>query len=135
MLHPACRAGKIETVDKLVAKTPDLNPRNRLGKIAFNVASEAQFAEIADYLTQHGADRSPRQFPELRGPYLGQVPPDTVPHLFAKGTVSTRIGMYGTIVFSPSGEEAFWKPELPEMLVTKMKDGVWNTPRVFPMYP
>ncbi len=90
------------------------------------------FKDVAEYLAGKGADPGPQRFPKLRGPYLGQPPPGRTPRLFAKGIVSTRRGMYGTVAFSPDGREAFWKPEAPEMLFTRLENGAWTPPRPMP---
>lgn len=132
ILHLASGAGQMETVRALVSIPVDMDLRNARGQTAYNIANEREFGRIADYLVQHGAAADAQRFPVLAGPYLGQVPPDTVPRLFARGIVSTRIGMYGTIVFSPDGKEAFWKPELPNMFFMKMEGESWGAPRVFP---
>ena len=132
ILHLASGSRRMETVKTLISKRVDTNLRNRRGQSAYNIAIDSGFGEIAGYLVQHGATADPQRFPKLTGPYLGQEPPDTIPQLFAKGIVSTRIGMYGTIVFSPDGREAFWKPEYPKMLFTEMEGDLWTTPQVFP---
>jgi len=131
VLHLACQSGRMQTVKTIVPGTTGVNIRNTVGQSAYNVAIERGFTEIADYLAQHRADTGPQRFPKLTGPYLSQEPPDTIPLLFAKGIVSTRIGMYGTIVFSPDGKEAFWKPELPKLMFIRTKGGFWSAPRVF----
>jgi len=50
-------------------------------------------------------------FPDLSGPYLGQMLPDSVPELFAPGVVST--GMFTCdVAISPDGKEIyFWVVE------------------------
>ena len=132
ILHLGTQAGRLETVKHLVSKGADLNARNTLGQTAFNLAEEGGFSELAAYLMQGGADRSPQRFPRLSGPYMGQTPPGTTPRLFAKGIVSKRMGMYGTITFSPDGREAFWRPEAPyKKSSMKMENGLWNPPWEF----
>jgi hypothetical protein len=54
------------------------------------------------------------------------------PQIFAKGIVSTRQGVYSTIVFSLEHGEAVWHPESEGVLVMKLEDGLWRTPRAFP---
>lgn len=132
VLHLACLNGRSETVKRLVAKGAGLDLRNTIGQTAYNLADQKGFAEITDCLAGKGADRSPQKFPRLTGPFLGQTPPRTTPQLFAKGIVSRRNGMYGTIVFSPDGREAFWRPEGPEMLFMKMEKGAWVAPHEVP---
>lgn len=132
VLHLACRAGRTETVKTIVSKMMNINQRNALGQSAYNIAVEEGFEEIADHLIQQAAETDPQRFPVLTGPYMSQDPPDTIPRLFAKGIVSTRIGMYGTIVFSPDGQEAFWKPGVRIMYYMKKTGDFWSAPQIFP---
>ncbi len=90
LLLLAARDGRLETAKLLASKGADLNVRNTLGQSAFNLAEEGGFGEIAAWLAQAGADRSPQKFPALSGPYMGQTPPGAEPKLFAKGIVSKR---------------------------------------------
>ena len=131
VLHLAAGSGQLATVKLLLARGVDISARNTLGQSAYNLAEEGGLKEIAALLADKGADRGPQRFPRLGGPYLGQTPPGTTPRLFAKGIVSTRRGLYGTIVFSPDGREAFWKPEGPRMLGMKQDRDVWGPPREF----
>jgi len=65
--------------------------------------------------------------------YLGQPRPGDTPVLFAPGVVSTDAGMYGTIVFSPRQDEAFWaKDEHPALFFSRLVDGRWTAPSEFP---
>ncbi len=132
-LHLACGSGRLDSVKVLLAQGAATDVRNALGQTAYNLADEAGFKDIAACLVEKGADRRPAEFPRLSGPYLGQPLPEKTPRLFARGIVSTRAGMYGTIVFSPDGREAFWKPELSNaLLFTKIENGCWSAPRGFP---
>jgi ankyrin repeat protein len=128
VLHLAGEAGQTDTAKLLLSRGAGLDLRNTRGQSAYNLAVDAGFKDLAAYLAENGADQGPQRFPGLSGPYLGQTPPGETPQLFAKGIVSTRRGMYGTIVFSPDGQEAFWKPEGPEMLGMKRDRGVWSPP-------
>ncbi len=133
VLHLAARAGRPETMRRLVSKGAGLDNRNSLGQTAYNLAGEGGFDEAAAFLALKGADRSLQKFPALSGPYMGQTPPGAAPKLFAKGIVSRRNGMYGTITFSPDGREAFWKPEPPyEEACMKIENGLWSPPRRIP---
>ena len=103
-----------------------------MGQTAFNLAEQAGFAAVGALLAGKGADRGPARFPQLSGPYLGQPPPGMTPQLFAKGIVSTRQGVYSTIVFSLEHGEAFWHPESEGVLFMKIEGGRWSAPRRFP---
>ncbi len=131
LLHIAGRAGRLDAVEQLIAAGAGLDLRNARGQTAYNLAQAGGFGEVAASLARAGADQSPQEFPALSGPYMGQTPPGKIPLLFAKGIISTRLGMYGTIVFSPDGREAFWKPEDTKMMTMKQSAGVWSPPQPF----
>lgn len=133
VLHLAAGSSRLDLVKVLLAKGIATDVRNALGQTAYNLADERNFKDITACLVEKGADRRPAEFSRLSGPYLGQPLPGKTPRLFAKGIVSTRAGMYGTIVFSPDGREAFWKPEQSNaLLFTKIENGCWSAPRGFP---
>ncbi|MBW1800044.1 MAG: ankyrin repeat domain-containing protein [Deltaproteobacteria bacterium] len=131
-LHSACAKGHLDSVELLVSKGIDIDLRCTIGQTGYNLAKKEGFHEIAAFLSQEGADQSPQRFPRLTGPYLGQKPPGKTPQLFAKGIVSTKAGIYGTIVFSPDNDEVFWKPNTKELLFMKNVNGAWKAPQVFP---
>ena len=132
VLHLAAAAGRMQTVKILAAAGAGLDGRNTLGQSAFNLAEAGGFSEVASWLKEKGVDRGSHKFPKLAGPYLGQVPPGSEPKLFAKGIVSTRAGLYGTITFSPDGREAVWRPESKAgILYANSLSGTWGPPRVF----
>jgi hypothetical protein len=75
-------------------------------------------------------------FPELKGPYLGQAFPDTLPLLFAPGIVST--GMFTRdVAISPDGKEIYFCVAIGNytystMVYTKEVDGRWQAPEIVP---
>jgi hypothetical protein len=82
-----------------------------------------------------GSPRSSDSIPhrDTTRDYLGQRRPGAAPVLFAEGLVSTTDGMYGTIVFSPRQDEAFWaKDKRPELFFTRLVAGRWSAPSEFP---
>jgi ankyrin repeat protein len=129
-LHLASGGGRLDTVALLLAKGAAIDRRNAVGQTAYNLADEGGFKDITACLAEKGADLRPQMFPRLAGPYLGQAPPGKTPRLFAKGIVSTKAGLYGTIVFPPDGREAFWDSD--KMLYAKIENGLWGAPRAFP---
>lgn len=74
-------------------------------------------------------------FPELRGPWLGQTPPDLTPVEFVPEIFATSRMSFGT-VFSPDGTEFFFGFERPgsdgvhDILVTCRVDDVWGRPEI-----
>lgn len=74
--------------------------------------------------------------PLLCGGYLGQDPPGLQPKLFAPEVVSTDLGMYGTVVFTPDLTEAYWVADKsPEMWWSRLEDDCWTEPEVLPLMP
>ena len=73
-------------------------------------------------------------FPELRGPYLGQEPPGLEPQLFAPGIVSTGLATRD-VAMTPDGGEFYFGVTVNNhsmIMVTKQVDGVWTEPSVAP---
>ncbi len=73
-------------------------------------------------------------FPELKGPYLGQAIPDTLPLLFAPGIVST--GMFTRdVAISPDGKEIYFCVAIGNytystIVYTREVDGRWQAPEI-----
>ncbi len=73
-------------------------------------------------------------FPELRGPYLGQNPPGTTPEVFAPGIVSTGHGER-IAAFTPDGRELYFMlygAPHGVVLLMQRQDDRWTEPRVAP---
>jgi hypothetical protein len=71
-------------------------------------------------------------FPSLRGPYLGQKPPEMTPEVFAPGVVSTGFDEMFTY-FTPDARELYfqlWKTPFPVIMVMKERNGQWTKPEV-----
>ena len=75
-----------------------------------------------------------KEFPVLKGPYLGQTPPGTTPVVFAPGIVST--GLYTRdITITNDGKEIYFcisDPFITGIFVTKQVDGTWTEPVIAP---
>lgn len=50
-----------------------------------------------------------KEFPLLKGDYLGQTPPGNSPVVFARGIISDSLQQHGVPAFSPDGSEVFWQ--------------------------
>jgi len=75
-----------------------------------------------------------KQFPVLRGDYIGQNPPGNTPELFAPGIISTGMGEYSSI-FSPDGNEFYFdvpNPSHSKFYILGMKriNGLWSPPEL-----
>ena len=85
---------------------------------------------------------TPREFPVLTGPYLGQHPPGMKPEVFAPGIISTPGKYELNSVFSPRMDEFYYEistttPEEKKngsyfyiIMVSKKVQGVWTKPRL-----
>jgi hypothetical protein len=74
------------------------------------------------------------EFPELRGPYLGQKPPGMTPEVFAPGIVSTGLATRD-VAMTPDGEQIYFSVTVggrTMIMVSRMDDGVWREPEVAP---
>ena len=77
-------------------------------------------------------------FPVLKGSYLEQTPPCSIPELFAPGIVSRDDYFeHSAAVFSPDKSEVYWsaKPNgqrYYNMYFMKMTNGKWTAPEVVP---
>lgn len=88
----------------------------------------ATFLLVVFSLVMHSNETAIKDFPVLKGPYLGQKPPGTTPEMFAPGIVSgpfdERIAF-----FSPDGKEFYYGLRgVPHTMVVHMneKDGQWR---------
>lgn len=75
---------------------------------------------------------SDKEFPELRGAYLGQDPPGDKAELFAPEIVST-CKQHSSAYFSPDGNEVYFSRMLPlphVIMCMKVENGIWTKPHV-----
>ncbi len=71
-------------------------------------------------------------FPELTGSYLGQKPPGMISEPFAKNIPLIHRFLHSGIIFSPDGNEAYWKPDWnpgSPIMFSKVEEGVWTLPQ------
>lgn len=75
---------------------------------------------------------NPKNFPVLRGPYLGQTPPGNQSKVFAPDFVSTEYGELNSILTSDGNEFYFSRRGIPEkpsaIMVSKMINNIWTKP-------
>ncbi len=68
---------------------------------------------------------------KLKGSYLGMTPPDAIAQLFAPGIISTNLHDDGAPLFTPDGQNVFWRIYgLPHSIFASMKqqNGIWSKP-------
>jgi Tol biopolymer transport system component len=83
-------------------------------------------------------------FPVLKGPYLGQQPPGTMPEVFGPRIISVDENFeHSAAVFSLDGKEVFWCTNVDfytdrrvvgnlRLYYMKVVDGKWTAPRIAP---
>lgn len=92
---------------------------------------QAQQVIILDYSKQ-------KDFPCLKGPYLGQKPPGMTPEVFAPGILNTKERGAFCFVFSPDGNEFYFVYYEREnensggMARMKRIDDAWSEPEMLP---
>lgn len=76
-----------------------------------------------------------KEFPTLKGPYLGQKPPGLVPVLFSPGVISSDINEHSPAAFSPDGKEVYWAVTDGRMMTIKcmkQENNRWTAPQTVP---
>ncbi len=77
-----------------------------------------------------------QDFPELKGPYLGQEPPGKTPEIFAKGIISNNNRGERDVCFSYDGKEMLFsrqnevesKYDGYDIMYTELENGKWSKP-------
>ena len=81
-----------------------------------------------------------KDFPVLKGPYLGQKPPGMTPEIFAPGIVSVDKYSEFVCMFTPGGEECFFdrygddEYQSGAVFFTRIKSGKWTKPEIHPLF-
>ncbi len=74
------------------------------------------------------------EFPDLKGSYLGQEPPNLKPEIFASGIVSTDYVNHSTVNISPDGNEIYWAmaplDDPSRIYFSKVINGIWTKPEI-----
>lgn len=86
------------------------------------------------YISTPRCQTDQKDFPVLKGPYLGQRPPGMTPEVFAPSIIST--GLYTRdIAISKKGDEIYFSVSdaaVTAIFVTKLIDGAWTEPAIAP---
>ena len=73
-------------------------------------------------------DAQKADFPKLTGPYLGQMPPGTMPTLFAPHLLPSS-SFHTSPTFMPDGRETYWKMQgTTTISMMKIVDDLWTPP-------
>jgi hypothetical protein len=120
-------------IELLVKNGADPNKRTLSGKSVYNVAQDADKKEALLLVKKLGGISDPQQFPELMGPYLGQILPENEPLVFARDIVTgqTEGSNHSSISISPDGKEIYWALNQ-QIWTTGQKNNRWKMPEVLP---
>lgn len=133
LLHKAVLNNSLYAVKKVIDKQTDIDPVNKYGNTPLALAIREDNPKIVEYLLFKGAD--PKKVPKytLKGEYLGQKRPDSIPLLFAKSFISTENFVHSP-TFSSDGTELYytvesWRYHGGTIFVTKQENGIWTQPK------
>lgn len=136
-LHHAAGRKRPAAVRALLAAGAAADTRSLSGHTPLALAVASGATEVADLLRAAGHRTERRDFPALRGPFLGQGEPPAVPGPFAVDLVAGCWGEHGSVSFAPDGRKAFWSAyiDLPDsgyasgtILTSRLVDGCWTPP-------
>ena len=114
----------LEMIEFIVNNGADINACTNDGRSVYNIAEENGNKDALGLILNLGGKADPQKFPELKGPYLGQVPPENEAIRFAPGIVFLD---HGTITISPDGKEIYWGTGT-SIMMTKIQDDKWTKP-------
>lgn len=134
--HFAAAGGHKEVVQLFSKMGFDINVKTNDGRTPIHFARENGKKEVEDLLVKKGAYPGKRQFPEIRGKYLGQREPGLKPEVFAPGIISTNeYGEHSFPAFSPDYKEVYWSAYSrgqQTIFFMKTEDGKWSPPGIAP---
>ena len=83
-----------------------------------------------------GAVAWAEDFPDLRGPYLGQRPPQSGVEVFAPGILKPATGYHSSVVFNADGDEACWTAMAAGVTYCSRRiEDRWTAPEILPFDP
>ena len=119
-------------IGKLVDHGVDVNGTNQRGSTALEIAQRINAGEISEYLLTLGADKDLVRNFELKGAYIGQSQPGTIPEVFAPNFISTEEYEFGS-VFNAAGTEFYYGVDTgdnSEIRFSELEHGIWTKPVV-----
>ncbi|WP_282163026.1 ankyrin repeat domain-containing protein [Ulvibacterium marinum] len=117
-------------VEKLVRLGIDSNTKNERGSTPLEIAKRLGADDIYGLLLSLGADESEVRSIVIKGEYMGQKPPGTVPKLFAPNFISTEESEFGS-VFNTEGTEFYFGVDVngkSEIRYSKVTNNQWSKP-------
>ena len=132
-LHRAVLNNNIKTFQKIINKDTSIDPLNDFGNTPLAIAIREENKEIVEFLLAKGADLKKVPKHNLKGAYLGQKKPDSIPLLFAKNFISTENFVHSP-TFSSDGNELYytvesWRYHGGTIFMTKQENGRWTQPK------
>ncbi len=116
---------------KLITTGIDLNGKNDRGSAALEIAQRIGANGIAQLLLDNGADKNIVRTFEMKGKYMGQVPPKLTPKMFAPNFISTEEQEFGS-VFNADATEFYFGVNVygkNEIRYSKRTGNNWSKPK------
>jgi len=131
-LQMAVLNGYLGNVKELVRFNADVNAKNSRRNTVLDIALREGFSEIAELLTDQGANTNDNRVIELTGKYIDQTKPGLIPKMFAPNFISTENTILNAI-FHPNGKEFYYTIETPRynngtIMITKLVGEKWSKP-------
>ncbi|MGH1386421.1 ankyrin repeat domain-containing protein [Kordia sp.] len=133
LLFKAVLNNSLVVLKKIIDENTDIEIVNEYGNTPLSLAIREDNPEIVEFLLAKGADIKKVPQYHLKGEYLGQKKPDSIPLLFAKNFISTENFVHSP-TFSSDGKELYytvesWRYHGGTIFVTKQENGVWTQPK------
>ncbi|WP_074410407.1 MULTISPECIES: ankyrin repeat domain-containing protein [Aquimarina] len=133
LLHKAVLNNSLDVLKMIINSDTDIDIINEYGNTPLALAIRERNPEIAEFLITKGADRKKVPKYNLKGKYLGQTKPDSIPLLFAKSFISTENFVHSP-TFSSEGKELYytvesWRYHGGTIFITKQENGIWTQPK------
>jgi len=128
-IHQAAHNGHLAMIKFLAEHGADINAPTFSGKSAYNLADEAGKKEARELILKLGGRSTPQEFPELKGPYLGQAAPGREPKIFAPDIV---VPSHSSTTGTREGNEFYWQSPEGTIWTTRLENGRWSKPEVVP---
>ena len=135
-LHYAAAGGHKSVVELFIEKGANLNIKSRNGATPTHFADLCGHMEIVDLLVSGGVNTDPRDFPVLRGDYLGMKKPGLTPEPFAPGILWAVFNPHSNLTISPDGKEIYWTDSyfsnFSKIWFMKLENNQWTAPEIAP---
>ena len=119
-------------IEKLIESGIDVNSKNDRGSTALEISKRIGAKDVSKFLLSLEADQSLVRTIELRGRYMGQSEPGTVPEMFAPNFISTEEQEFGS-VFNSVGSKFYYGVDVNgknEIRYSRMIGNLWSEPEI-----